>query len=358
MSASTLIRPSEHLNATAVRQSALPTVSVIVPCYNEERFIRQTLENLIKQYPSRAYEIIVVDGMSDDSTRDVVEKFQTSHPDSSIKLILNPDRSIPKSLNLGVEHATGEVIARMDAHAFPSTGYIRRCVEVLSNGGAEVVGMPCLVQAGAGTVTARAIALAVSHPFGIGDARYRLTGGGDQEAVDTVAFACFRKSLWKKLGGYDENLMTNEDYDFNYRARLQGDRVILDRSEHCNYFARESVSKLSAQYRRYGKWKARMIRLHPRSIRPRHLVAPCFVASIILLAALGLWKAEAWFVLAAELVVYLALATGFAVQATSKARETSSIFFALPMIFLVIHLSWGASFLLGLFGAHARNGKI
>jgi glycosyltransferase involved in cell wall biosynthesis len=359
MSASTLTRPSEHLNATALRQLALPTVSVIVPCYNEERFIRQTLENLSTQYPSQAYEIIVVDGMSDDSTRDVVEQFQNSHPDSSISLVLNPDRSIPKSLNLGIEHATGEVIARMDAHAFPSTGYIRRCVEVLSNGEAEVVGMPCLIQPGAGTVTARSIALAVSHPFGIGDARYRLTGDRDrQEAVDTVAFACFRKSLWQKLGGYDESLLTNEDYDFNYRARSQGDRVILDRSEHCNYFARESISKLSAQYRRYGKWKARMIRLHPRSIRIRHLVAPCFVASIILLAALGLWKTEAWFVFAAELIVYLALATVFAVQATNKARETTSVLFVLPMIFLVIHLSWGASFLLGLFGAHARNGKI
>ena len=359
MSASTLTRPSDLVQATALRQPVLPTVSVIVPCYNEERFIGQTLENLITQYPSQVYEIIVVDGMSDDSTRDVVEQFQNSHPNSSIRLVLNPDRNIPKSLNLGIEHATGEVIARMDAHAFPSTGYIRRCVEVLSNGEAEVVGMPCLVQAGAGTVTARAIALAVSHPFGIGDARYRLTGGRDrQEAVDTVAFACFRKSLWQQLGGYDENLLTNEDYDFNYRARLQGDRVILDRSEHCNYFARESVSKLSAQYRRYGKWKARMIRLHPRSIRIRHLVAPCFVASVLFLALLGLWKPEAWLVMAAELVVYLILATGFAVQATSKAREATSILLVLPMIFLVTHVSWGASFLVGLFGAQARNGKI
>ena len=359
MSASTLTRRTENVNATAVRHPALPTVSVIVPCYNEERFIGQTLENLIQQYPSQAYEIIVIDGMSEDSTRDMVEQFQKLHPDSSIRLVLNPDRSIPKSLNLGIEHATGEVIARMDAHAFPSTGYIRRCVEVLSNGEAEVVGMPCLVQAGADTVTARAIALAVSHPFGIGDARYRLTGDKDrQEAVDTVAFACFRKSLWQQLGGYDESLLTNEDYDFNYRARLQGDRVILDRSEHCNYFARESISKLSAQYRRYGKWKARMIRLRPRSIRIRHLVAPCFVASIILLAVLGVWKTQAWLVLASELVVYLVLATGFATQATIKVRETTSVLLVLPMIFLVTHLSWGASFLLGLFGAHTRNGKI
>jgi succinoglycan biosynthesis protein ExoA len=164
--------------------------------------------------------------------------------------------------------------------------------------------------------------------------------------------------LWKQLGGYDETLLTNEDYDFNYRARSEGNRVILDRSEHCNYFARASVSKLSAQYRRYGKWKARMLRLHPRSIRIRHLVAPCFVASLILLTALGLWKTEAWFVFAAELVVYLVLATVFAVQATIKARETTSVLFVLPLVFLITHLSWGASFLLGLLGPHVRNGKI
>ncbi|HEY5885897.1 MAG TPA: glycosyltransferase family 2 protein, partial [Pyrinomonadaceae bacterium] len=253
----------------------------------------------------------------------------------------------------------GEIIARMDAHAFPSPGYSRRCVEVLSNGDAEVVGMPCLVQPSATTTTARAIALAVSHPFGIGDARYRLTGNRDQqEAVDTVAFACFRKSLWQRLGGYDESLLTNEDYDFNYRARLQGDRVILDRTEHCNYFARESVAKLSAQYRRYGKWKARMIRLHPRSIRLRHLIAPAFVLSIVVLAAMGLWRSEAWLVLAAGLTLYFAFAAVFAVHAGTKAKETMGVTFVLPIVFLITHLSWGASFLIGLIGPRARNVRI
>lgn len=358
MTASTLTRPTDLVEVRGLSKRALTTVSVIVPCYNEKRFIGQTLENLITQYPADAYEIVVVDGMSEDSTRDVVEDFQNSHPDVAIRLVLNPDRIIPKALNLGIEQATGEVIARMDAHAFPSSGYIRRCVEVLSNGDAEVVGMPCLVQAGANTTTARAIALAVSHPFGIGDARYRLNANkNQQEAVDTVAFACFKKSLWQRLGGYDENLLTNEDYDFNYRARMQGDRVILDRSEHCNYFARESLPKLSAQYRRYGKWKARMLRRHPRSVRARHLVAPIFVTSIMALGALGLWKAEAWLMLAAELVLYFSLSSLFAVQAARRANETASVLFVLPAVFLVTHLSWGASFLVGLVGNHAREVK-
>ncbi|HEY5883720.1 MAG TPA: glycosyltransferase, partial [Pyrinomonadaceae bacterium] len=105
MSATTLTR-AESVNAFARKIRAIPSVSVIVPCYNEERFIRQTLENLIKQYPSESYEIIVVDGMSDDSTREVVEQFQNSHPGSSIRLVLNSERSIPRSLNLGIEQAT------------------------------------------------------------------------------------------------------------------------------------------------------------------------------------------------------------------------------------------------------------
>jgi hypothetical protein len=237
----------------------------------------------------------------------------------------------------------------MDAHAAPSSAYIRRCVEVLEEGDAEVVGMPCLVQPGADSTIAWAIALAVSHPFGIGDARYRLADGrAMQEAVDTVAFACFRKSLWADLGGYDESLLTNEDYDFNYRARLEGHRILLDRSEHCDYFARDTLSKLIAQYRRYGGWKARMIRQHPRSIRMRHAIAPLFVASIVLLAGVGMWDGVAWMLLAAELTLYFLTAIGFAFQATRRANAGVGVTLLMPLVFFAIHLSWGASFLLGL----------
>ncbi|MGH9880369.1 MAG: glycosyltransferase family 2 protein, partial [Pyrinomonadaceae bacterium] len=248
------------------------TVSVVVPCYNEERFIGKALEELAGQYEGDHYEIIVVDGLSEDRTRDVIDEFKRRRREVSIKLIDNPARNIPTALNLGVSAASGTIIARMDAHAVPSPGYIRRCVEVLRQGNVGVVGMPCLVRPGAGTVTARAIANAVSHPFGIGDAKYRLGEGGPlQEPVDTVAFACFKKSLWTELGGFNETLLTNEDYDFNYRVRRAGQQVILDRSGHCDYFARTTFKALAAQYLRYGGWKAEMVRLQPRSIKLRHM---------------------------------------------------------------------------------------
>lgn len=325
-------------------------VSVVIPCYNEERFIKKALEQLADQYDSGKYEIIVVDGMSSDETRTRIREFEQDHPEVALQLIDNPARNIPTALNIGVAAARGEIIARMDAHAVPSSGYIRRCVEVLGETSAGVVGMPCRVQPGADTAMAEAVATAVSHPFGIGDAKYRLQSGvSGQEAVDTVAFACFRKSLWSDLGGFNESLLTNEDYDFNYRVREAGQVVLLDRSGHCDYFARTTLSELARQYLRYGGWKARMIRLHPRSIKLRHLVAPLFVISLIGLAIGGLFFWPLWLLLVAEVVVYGVVAVAAAVHASARAKRKLALTLLLPVVFCTIHLTWGSSFILGLF---------
>jgi succinoglycan biosynthesis protein ExoA len=324
------------------------TVSVIIPCYNEERFIGKALEQLGGQFEPERYEIIVVDGLSDDNSRAVIEDFKRRRPELSVSLVENPARNIPTALNLGIAAAKGNIIARMDAHAVPSDGYIRRCVEVLRSGAVGAVGMPCLVRPGADTLVARAIASAVSHPFGIGDAKYRLGAGGPpQEPVDTVAFACFRKSVWQELGGYNESLHTNEDYDFNYRVRQSGRPVILDRAGHCDYFARSSLKGLAAQYWRYGGWKAQMLRLHPRSLKVRHLVAPSFVLSLGLLALLGFLWPPAFLLLSIEVVLYLFLSLVFALQIARANRGSALMFLEMPVVFLAIHLSWGSSFLAG-----------
>jgi succinoglycan biosynthesis protein ExoA len=325
------------------------SVSVVIPCYNEANFIGKVLENLADQYESDRYEIIVVDGGSQDRTRDKIQAFKSTRPELSVVLVDNPARKIPAALNLGIAAARGKIIARMDAHAVPSDGYVRRCVEVLSQEDAGVVGMPCHVLPASDTLLARAIASAVSHPFGIGDAKYRLREGGAMlESVDTVAFACFRKSLWQELGGYNESLSTNEDYDFNYRVRLAGRDVILDRSGHCDYFARSTLQGLAAQYRRYGGWKARMIRLHPRSIKLRHLVAPVFVLSLVFLMLLSFFSAPALLLLSFETCLYLLLALVFGWQVMQRNKGGPRMLLIMPLIFLTIHLTWGFSFLLGL----------
>ena len=325
------------------------SVSVIIPCYNEENFIGKALEQLADQFEPDRYEIIVVDGSSEDRSRAVVDAFRIRRPDVAVLLVDNPARNIPTALNLGIAAAKGNIIARMDAHAVPSEGYIRRCVEVLRSGAVGAVGMPCLVRRGADTLVAGAIASAVSHPFGIGDAKYRLGAAGPpQEPVDTVAFACFRKSLWKELGGYNESLHTNEDYDFNYRVRRSGRQVILDRGGHCDYFARSTLKTLAAQYVRYGGWKAEMIRLHPRSTKLRHLVAPLFVASILVLGIAGIFWQPSWWLLLIELVSYLICAMLAGWQAAKRASAGLQMVLVMPLIFATIHLSWGASFLVRL----------
>ena len=323
-------------------------VSVVIPCYNEERFISKALQQLAGQYDPDRYEIIVVDGLSIDDTRSLIEQFKSDNSDLAVRLLDNPARNIPTALNLGVAAARGNIIARMDAHAVPSVGYIRRCVEVLRETDAAIVGMPCRVQPGANTLMARAIAGAVSHPFGIGDAKYRLGVGGPlQEPVDTVAFACFRKSLWIDLGGFNEALLANEDYDFNYRARRSGGQVILDKSGHCDYFARTTLKALGKQYLRYGGWKAEMIRLQPRSIRLRHLVAPLFVISLAVLLLAGLVWPFSWWLLLAEVSVYLALALAAGWQVTKKVGGGLRLIPLLPVVFVTIHLAWGSGFLFG-----------
>lgn len=332
--------------AEASRRAEELTVSVVIPCYNEERFIGKVLENLADQYTAAAYEIIVVDGMSTDRTREVVAEFVRRRPEITVRLVDNPARNIPVALNLGINEARHELIVRMDAHSVPSENYVRRCVEVLKAGEAAIVGMPWRIQPGAETRAARAIALAVAHPFGIGDAKYRLTPKSS-EFVDTVPFGAFRKNLWREVGGFDEQLLANEDYDFHYRVRQRGGRILLDAEGHSAYFARESFGALATQYSRYGRWKARMVKQHPRSLRLRQLVAPVFVVSVVALLALSFWWRPALLGLSLVVVPYVALAFFFAFKLSRRARETS-LLPAIVLAFLIIHTAWGTSFLAGL----------
>ena len=332
------------------------TVSVVIPCYNEERFIGKALAQLADQFDIQRYEIIVVDGLSDDRTRAVINEFAKQHRHLTITVVDNPARNIPTALNLGVAAANGTIIARMDAHAVPSNGYIRRCVEVLQTSAAGVVGMPCMVRAGAATLMAQAIAAAVSHPFGIGDAKYRLGSSGPaQESVDTVAFACFRKSLWQQLGGFNESLLTNEDYDFNYRVRQAGYDVLLDRTGHCDYFARSTLGGLANQYWRYGSWKARMVRLHPRSLKLRHLAAPLFLTSLMVLFLLAWFWRPALVLLGFETIVYLILALASGWHAARKQHAGLATTALVATAFFTIHSTWGMGFMLGLVRSGAQK---
>lgn len=333
---------------TAERQVvSTPFVSIVIPCLNEERFIRAVLESLAHQYEPGCFEILIVDGISSDRTREVIAGFSGDNPRVAVTVIDNPDRDIPKALNLGINAATGDIIVRMDAHSIPSSGYVRRCVNLLTQGDAAVVGMPWKICAGSDSLMARGIALAVAHPFGIGDAKYRLNVAA-AEYVDTVPFGAFKKSLWQRLGGFNEKLLANEDYDFNYRVRKDGGLILLDAAEHCDYVARATLGDLAKQYWRYGGWKAQMVKLQPASLRWRHLVAPAFVASLVITALTSIlwWPASLLFLAAMGSYALLAILCSLQIAVRNG---NPALLFVLPVIFLSLHLSWGTSFIAGLF---------
>lgn len=353
-----LIEDSRHHHrAEAVGTPASATeaasVSVVIPCFNEEKFIGKVLQNLKEQYPHEHYEIVVVDGISTDGTRAVIGDFVASNPGVAVRVVDNPERNIPSALNLGIAAASGQVIVRMDAHSIPTSGYVRRCVEVLSGGEISVVGMPWRIHPGADTTPARAIALAVAHPFGIGDAKYRRSDSLQAQLVDTVPFGAFRKTLWEEMEGFNAGLLTNEDYDFNYRVRQRGGKVLLDTAGYCNYFARPTFRDLAAQYYRYGSWKAQMVKLHPRSIKLRHLVAPLFVASVVSLGVLSLFVPPAASLLCVVLASYAALSLFYAFSLARTGDEIRLVP-AISVAFLILHLTWGSGFLLGLLRAPRR----
>lgn len=330
-------------------------VSVIVPCFNEQETIHLLLEAVYTQsYPRDQIEVIIADGMSTDLTRVRIASFQQQHPDLTIRVVDNRKRVIPSALNRAIENAQGEIIIRLDAHSVPSPDYIEFCLAALQAGCGENVGGVWLVRPGNDTWIAGAIAVAASHPLGVGDALYRL--GGKARAVDTVPFGAFRRTLVDQIGPFDENLLTNEDYEFNTRIRQARGTIWFDPDIRSTYFSRPNLRMLARQYSRYGYWKVQMLRRYPNTMRWRQFLPPVFVATLTILLLLAPWIEIARLVLSIQIGIYIfvLLAAGI-IQSIQKRDPTLVI--GLPAAISTMHLSWGASFLWGIIAPPSRSDR-
>ena len=321
-------------------------VSLIVPCYNEETTIRQLLDAIESQsYPLSEIEVIVADGISTDRTRDVINDYQVCHPNMTIRIIDNNMRIIPSGLNRAIEAARGTYIIRMDAHSIPDQNYIKKCVHDLEEGLGDNVGGIWKIVPGANTWIARAIAIAASHPLGVGDALYRI--GGEAQAVDTVPFGAFHRGLIDKIGMFDETLLTNEDYEFNVRVRQAGGKVWMNPAIHSIYYARSTLKELSRQFWRYGYWKARMLIRYPNTIRWRQLIPPVFVLALISLGILSIGWYFARLFLAFIVLLYTIVICATAIQMSIN-HKNPSLIIGIPLAIATIHLSYGTALLWGL----------
>ncbi|HSM24561.1 MAG TPA: glycosyltransferase family 2 protein [Anaerolineaceae bacterium] len=321
-------------------------VSVVVPCYNEEKSIRFLLDALNNQkFPKDEFEVIIVDGLSSDTTLAVISDYQLNHPQLDVKVISNPKRNIPAAVNLGILGSNGEIIVRMDAHSIPDENYIRFCVENLENNIAANVGGRWNIVPGSESKMSRCIALAASHPFGVGDAKYRYSETAGY--VDTVPFGSFYKSLTNQIGLFDEKLLANEDYEFNVRIRNSGNKIYFDPRIQTQYIARSNIKDLAKQYWRYGFWKFKMLKKYPGTLRWRQAIPPIFVTGIMLLIIMSFFSTGALFFLLAILSIYLiALMIGI-VPFVKKTKDLICLL-GVPLSIVVMHFSWGLGFLYSL----------
>ena len=322
--------------------TGMPLVSVILAVRNEEPYIARALDAVcLQSYPRERLEILVIDGDSLDLTRRIVEGLAVRDP--RIRLLDNPERQVTTALNLGLRAAGGSVVVRVDGHCVIPMDYVATCVQMLRDGVADCVGGP--VRAEGDTATARAIAIGMSTPFGVGGASFRWAGV--QREVDHLPFGAWRREVFDEIGMFDESLVHNQDDELSDRLRRVGGTLVMNPAIGVRYFSRASLAGLWRQYLGYGFWKVRVIRMRggwPSS--PRHLVPATFMiaASLALLAGA---LARLWILPACVLGAYAAFLTIATARLVATRGDRAA--WMTPAVFAVMHVAYGAGFLAALF---------
>ena len=310
-------------------------MSVVVPLRNSAADLPSCLDAILSQEYPAALDVVLAVGPSNDDTESIARA--AAAKDTRVRVVDNRSGRTPAALNAGIAASAGEVVARVDGHAVLPRGYLRRAVQTLIETGADNVGG---IQDATGTTTLqRAVAAAMTSPFGVGNAAFHY--GGQAGPTDTVYLGVFRRSALERVGGFDESLVRNQDYELNWRIRDTGGVVWFDPALRVRYRPRSSLRALARQYFEYGVWKREVLRRHPRSTRLRQLVAPAAVvanAGSLVLAGL---HSPRWLVVPG---VYVGAAIGASVLAGRG--QGAAVTLRLPAVFATMHHAWGLGFLL------------
>jgi succinoglycan biosynthesis protein ExoA len=311
-------------------------VTVLIPARNEERFLAACLSS-VRDQDYRHLQIVVVDGGSTDGTVEIVRSHMAEDP--RIELVSNSRPNIPSSLNIGVRNARGRWLVRVDAHSTIGPHYVSTAVSRLREGGWAGVGGR---KDGVGTTSAgRAIAAAMGSRFGVGNSTYHF--GTECREVDHLPFGAYPVELVRRVGGWNEQLVANEDYEFDYRLRKAGMRLLFDPSMVIKWHCRQSIKDLYRQYHRYGKGKFDVAMLHPSSLSPRHIAAPALVAYVALGTVLTARRPARLLLMAAPYLLGVAVAS----VETGRQLEATSDRLKLPAAFAAMHVGWGLGFWAG-----------
>ena len=318
-----------------------PLVSVVVPCRNEIHYIEDTLRSILAQEkPAGGFEVIVAEGMSDDGTREILLRLAQEHP--CLRIVENSRGIVSTGLNAAIQVARGQIIMRMDAHTRYASDYIKNCVSVLRSTGADNVGGAWIAE-GEGIVS-RAIAAAFASPFSFGGNRGH--NSRYEGPVDTVYLGCWPRDIFERMGYFDEELIRNQDDEFNLRITRASGKIWQSPKIKSWYTPRNSIATLFKQYMQYGYWKVRVIKKHRLPASWRHLVPAALLLSLVFLAAVGPWFSVARLALIIVVSLY-ALSTLLASVAIAAQNEWRMLPL-LPLVFACYHFGYGYGFLRGL----------
>lgn len=305
-----------------------PLVSIIIPCRNEEKFIGKCLDSIVSQnYPKEKLEVFVIDGASRDETKEIVQNYSRRY--SCIKILDNPKRIAPVALNFGIKEAKGEIIMRMDAHATYDKNYISKCMEYLREYNADNIGGVLETLPSADTIFAKAVAIALSHPFGAGNSYFR-TGSKKVREVDTVFGGCYKKEVFEKIGFFNENLIRSQDLEFNLRLKKSGGKILLAPEIKACYYPSSTLWGFAKRTFRDGIWAVYPLKFVKIPLRLRHYLPLIFVLTL----PLNIWP-------------YIPLSLFFSLEIAMKEKDIR-LFFVMPLAFAVRHVSYGLGSILGL----------
>lgn len=323
----------------------LPNISIVVPCRNEKDFIGNVIRDIYGQtYPSDKMEVFIIDGESDDGTAEIVESLIPRYP--KLQLLSNPKKIVPTALNIGIKAATGEVIVRLDAHCEYPKNYLGYLVENLIEMKADNVGVAMIAHPRNDSLKARAIAKAISCPFGIGDSYHR-TGLTKAKEIDSVPFGCYKREVFEKYGLFDEELIRNQDDEFNSRIVSRGGKIWLLPDIEIKYFARGSFGKIFRKFYYYGYFKPLVNRKVGRPATIRQFVPPLFVLSLVIGLALTLIFPSAIMAFLGLVLIPYAVVNAIFSLKIAVAERSFLMLFVLPFTFFGIHVSYGLGYLRG-----------
>lgn len=327
-------------------------VTAIIVVRNEEKYIKISLKSLLEQnFPSNKYEIILVDGNSDDNTIKNIEETIKKYNKQNVKITIlkNEKKLLAPGWNIGIQNAKGKYVTRIDAHASASKDFIKTSLETIEKLPEDIACVGGRLISVSLEKEDKTISKVLSSPFGVGNSKFRYSE--KEQYVDTVAFGLYKKEIFNKVGYFDETLERNQDNNMHNRIRKAGYKFYYNPEIKSEYYVRNNLKKMLKQGFLNGKWNIIVFRQDKESLSVRHLVPLAFVLSIILLVILSIINKIFLYILVAELITYFTLGIFFALKKTKNIIEILKML----LYFLLLHISYGVGSLLSIFNRKVKR---